>query len=237
MTDRTVAKIVVIAVTVLMQIHSIQFWQSHDEYFGWAWSLVLEICMLWLWYKKQLIVVRYAAAMLLIAGTWYVLTAPTITALQPILVSQFKIELLENNLVQDRASLKQYNNNSGKKLGWHKRIDKAQARIDKNTPELLALRTKQAELGADWRLYMIATMEALILLIAIMTQLRATTILSLTAEEIEEVELEDDIIESPVDNCFVCRHITDNRKGCKTTKLGNLPTFPFRKTMKCYEGL
>lgn len=241
MTDRALAKIVVITSIILMQIHSIQFWQQYDSLFGWAWSLALEVCMLWLWYKNQLVVARILAAALLIAGPWYTLTAPTISTLEQVLVTQQKIESVEYRLEQKTKSLERYDNNSDKRSGWSNRIDRIQSDIDRLDTKLEVLRDKELGTGVTWRLYMVASMQATILLIVLMTQLRAVSMLrpKENAKETEkkvEIEDDDDITEPPVNNCFVCQHITDDQKGCKTTKLGNLPTFPFRKTMKCYES-
>lgn len=66
--DKKMSIVVIILSTILMQIHSIEYWTGVTESYGIAWSIALEAAMLWLWYQKRLFLVRVLAATILIAG-------------------------------------------------------------------------------------------------------------------------------------------------------------------------
>jgi len=171
--DKTVALAVIILSTVLMQIHSIEYWTTAAGATGWAWSIALEGAMLWLWYQKRLFPVRIVAALILIAGPWYVLTSPAIEQLQEKSRIEEKVSALQEEVDQLRASLIRYEENSGQRTGWAGRIDRAQRALDEAREKLETAKDEAAACGVDWRLHMVAGMQAAVLLIVMTTQLLA----------------------------------------------------------------
>ena len=93
------ASLMVICSMVLMQIHSIDFWMEKAGPSGWAWSIGLEVAMLWFWYenKRRLQVFKYLAAFLLIAGPWYQITAPTFQNLNGVAGMQVDFDMMKFN--------------------------------------------------------------------------------------------------------------------------------------------
>ena len=112
----TFSIMMVLCSMVLMQIHSIEFWMDKAGASGWAWSIGLEVAMIWFWYenKRRLQVFKYLAAFLLIAGPWYQITAPTFESLQDVAVMQAEIETAQDAVTQYSRSLKRYEDNSVK---------------------------------------------------------------------------------------------------------------------------
>ena len=171
--DKKMAIVVIILSTVLMQIHSIEYWTGVTEFYGVAWSIALEAAMLWLWYQRRLFLIRVLAAMILIAGPWYVLTEPTIESLQDKAEIQNQILSAQGMVERLTASLIRYETNSAGRLGWSGRIDSTMTKLELAEEDLQRSRKKAASLGFEWRLYMVAGMQASVLLIVMITQLLA----------------------------------------------------------------
>ena len=167
--------------TVLLQWHSVAFWMEKIGASGIAFSFALEAALLWLWYfqkdKKRFIPVRYLAFLLLIAGPWYQLTGPAVEKIYSAWMLNVKIEMVQKTVMADRTALDTYNKNSDERTGWAGRIDRTQARLDKNLPRLESLLEEQAEGGVIWREHMFGIMMAVTLLIILITELTAVTYL------------------------------------------------------------
>jgi hypothetical protein len=171
--DKKMAIVVIILSTILMQIHSIEYWTGVTESYGMAWSIALEAAMLWLWYQKRLFLVRVLAATILIAGPWYVLTEPAITSLQEQTQSSHHVASAEAKVKRLTKSLDRFESNSMTKLGWSGRIDRTMTKLELAEDELQKSKDKALDLGFKWRLYMVAGMQASVLLIVLITQLLA----------------------------------------------------------------
>jgi len=171
------AVVMVICSMVLMQIHSIEFWTKTAGASGWAWSIGLEVAMLWFWYenKRRLQVFKYLAAFLLIAGPWYQITAPTFENLNSATVMQAEIEMAQDTVMQLSTSLDRYEKRSDKRSGWAGRIDKTRAEWKEARAHLSALRSKGAKEDAPWRGYTVAAMQGVALFIVLTAQLAAVT--------------------------------------------------------------
>ncbi len=169
------AVVMVICSMVLMQIHSIEFWTKTAGASGWAWSIGLEVAMLWFWYenKRRLQVFKYLAAFLLIAGPWYQITAPTFENLNSATVIYADIEMAEDTIIQLSTSLDRYEERSDKRSGWAGRIDKTRVDWKEARAHLSALRSKGAKEEAPWRGYTVASMQAVALFIVLTAQLAA----------------------------------------------------------------
>ena len=173
------ASLMVICSMVLMQIHSIAFWMDKAGQSGWAWSIGLEVAMLFFWYenKRRLQVFKYLAAFLLIAGPWYQITSPTFKDLNSVTVLQAEIETAQDAVTQYAASLKRYEDNSVKFREWGGRIDRATANLKEARAHLSTLRAKGIKHDAPWRSRTVAGMEAAALFIVLTAQLVAVTVL------------------------------------------------------------
>ena len=171
--DKKMAIVVIVLSTILMQIHSIEYWTGVTESYGVAWSIALEAAMLWLWYQKRLFLIRVLAAMILIAGPWYVLTEPAIESLQEKVELRNQILSAQGKVERLTASLIRYETNSAGRLGWSGRIDRTMTKLELAEKDLQRSRKKAASLGFEWRLYMVAGMQASILFIVMITQLLA----------------------------------------------------------------
>ena len=171
--------LMVICSTVLMQIHSIEFWTKTAGPSGWAWSIGLEVAMLFFWYenKRRLQVFKYLAAFLLIAGSWYQITAPTFKDLSSSADIQADIETAQDTVTQYATSLKRYEDNSVKFREWGGRIDRATANLKEARAHLSTLRAKGAKEVAPWRSRAVAGMQAAALFIVLTAQLVAVTVL------------------------------------------------------------
>ena len=171
--DKKMAIVVIILSTILMQIHSIEYWTGVTESYGIAWSIALEAAMLWLWYQRRLFLIRVLAAIILIAGPWYVLTEPAVKSLQELSQSGHHIASAEAKVERLNKSLDRFEKNSMSKLGWSGRIDRTMAKLELAEDELQKTKDKTMSLGFKWRLYMTAGMQASVLLIVLITQLLA----------------------------------------------------------------
>ncbi|MFP4182228.1 MAG: hypothetical protein ACLFTX_06495 [Thiohalospira sp.] len=64
--DMTLAAVILIGCTAVIQYHAIQFWTAQvDPVTGWAWSLLLEAVALWLWWRRGII-----RALALLPASW-----------------------------------------------------------------------------------------------------------------------------------------------------------------------
>ena len=171
------AVLMVICSMVLMQIHSIAFWMDKAGASGWAWSIGLEVAMLWFWYenKRRLQIFKYLAAFLLIAGPWYQITAPTFKDLNSVMIMQADIETAQDAVTQLSTSLDRYEKRSDKRSGWAGRIDKTQAKLEEGRAHLSILRSKGLNQVVPWRSRAVAGMQAAALLIVLTAQLAAVT--------------------------------------------------------------
>jgi hypoxanthine-guanine phosphoribosyltransferase len=175
MKNKSIAILMIIISTGLMQVHSITFWEGQVDQIGWAWSIALEAAMLWLWYEKKLLPLRLLAAAILIAGPWYQMTAPAMEKLHS--YSSLKIQEVDyqEEVLQLFSSHKRYDDNSKKKYGWAKRIDNTQIKLDTARHNLREVRKKISSLPIPWRLYLVTVMQAAVLFVVMVTQLLAVT--------------------------------------------------------------
>lgn len=172
--DKPIAIAVILVSTILMQIHSIGFWIGiAGIYSGVALSLALEAAMLWLWYERKLLPIRTLAAFILIAGPWYQLSVPAVKTLEEKSVINAAIISIQEETDQLAGSLKQYDKNSGKRLGWSGRIDDRQEELTIARKELRERKLEAAKLGLDNLIYFKAVIPGGVLLIVLITQLTA----------------------------------------------------------------
>ena len=171
------AIIMVLCSMILMQIHSIEYWTQKAGSTGWAWSIGLEIAMLWFWYENKpfLKLFKYLSAFLLIVGPWYQITESTFENLNNASFIQAEISAAQNTIDQLSISLSNYEERSGIRSGWSGRIDKTQIRLDKVRMQLSILRAKEVKGSKPWRERTIAGMQLAALFIILTAQLAAVT--------------------------------------------------------------
>lgn len=169
--NRWPSLLIVAGSAVLMQLHAIQFWTSHVGAAGVAWSLMLEAVALWLWWQRRHTLAVLASA-LLIAGPFHQLSAPTVEALRTAEASATLLVMERAEVAQLEASLERYQANSAERLGWAERIDRAQNALDV-ARERLRNRLAGQAVSADWRELGVVGLQALALLMVMITQVLA----------------------------------------------------------------
>ena len=172
-----IASYIMITVSAgLIQWHGISFWgETTGQEFGGAWSIALEFAMLWLWYHRKLILVRYLAAVILIAGPWYQLAGPAISTIYDHKTHTSHIISLETEIADLNKSIRIYELNSEKKLGWASRIDRTRSAITEARTKLRDIRNQSDLSGENWKSLMVAIIQAIVLLIVMTTQLSAVS--------------------------------------------------------------
>lgn len=180
--NKYAAWLMIICSAVLMQWHSIIFWQTWTaNYYGGAFmSFGIEAAMLFMWYTQRhwfLRVAKYAAALLLIAGPWYQITTPAFESLQTVTVLHDKAVLIGADVATLERSLASDEENSNKRLGWRERIIETRAEIKAKRAAQYSLLDEKAALPPGWRPLMVAVMQALAFLIVLTAQLAAVTVL------------------------------------------------------------
>jgi len=174
--------------STLMQIHSIAFWSDvAGVWTGWAWSIALEAAVLWLWYERRLLIIRWLAAIILIAGPWYQLTAPTIEILHHHNSLRIQAADLQDSIDQLSMSVKSYDDNSEDRTGWGGRIDRTQFSLSEERSSLRAVNKEIAALPPAWRSLLTAVVPALVLCIIMMTQI--TVIKGLQSRHIAPLDI------------------------------------------------
>jgi hypothetical protein len=169
--NRWPSLLIVAGSAVLMQLHAIQFWIGHVGAAGVAWSLILEAVALWLWWQRRRALAVLASA-LLIAGPFHQLSAPTVEALRTAQASAAMLVMERAEVAQLEASLGRYQANSAERLGWAERIDRAQSALDAARERMRHRLAAQAA-GADWRELGVIGLQALALLVVMVTQVLA----------------------------------------------------------------
>lgn len=169
--NRWPSLLIVAGSAVLMQLHAIQFWTGHVGTAGVAWSLILEAVALWLWWQRRRGLAVLASA-LLIAGPFHQLSAPTVEALRTAQASASLLAMERAEVAQLEASVARFQDNSAERIGWAQRIDRAQASLDA-ARERVRHRMAEQVTGADWREVGVVGLQALALLVVMVTQVLA----------------------------------------------------------------
>lgn len=172
---KTAPILIILSATILMQIHSIAFWTEYtNPYVGWAWSLTLEAAALWLWYHSGVVYKFFAilASSLLLLGPLYQLSAPVFVTQDSDIKTQLLITNQKQEIQQLELSLQQFLNNSDKRIGWAKRIDRTQDALDTARNRLRQLHEQKSS-TQSWQVIAITIMQACILCVVMGTQILA----------------------------------------------------------------
>ena len=169
--NRWPSLLIVASSAVLMQLHSIQFWTGRVGITGIAWSLAFEVVALYLWWKRRRALAVVASA-ILISGPFYQLSAPTLEALRTAQASATLLAMDRAEVAQLEASVARFEDNSAERIGWAERIDRAQAALDA-ARERIRNRLGEQVTGAGWREVGVVGLQALALLVVMITQVLA----------------------------------------------------------------
>lgn len=176
----------------ILQIHSIQFWTGHvDPATGWAWSLILEGAALWLWASpgKGRRAIGAVATLLLLSGPLYQVSEPLVQEWQSTArgaeATAARTAQLETEIESLEAALAQYLANSGRRIGWARRIDATQERLDAARAELAGLTAGRSDAPAHthWQASAIILLQALAICLLQFVGVLAINDLRRTAQE------------------------------------------------------
>lgn len=162
-----IIRLIVIATsTVLMQMHSIDFWASKVGPIGIAWSLALECVMIWYWWRN-LKVMAIAASLLLLFGPIHEITSPALEQIKAHATNSQSIKDGKAEISRLSLALDTYNKNSQDRIGWLTKINKIQNRIDSTTARLQKLRSATSPFDLWQSISIIATQTATLLIVMI----------------------------------------------------------------------
>lgn len=200
LTEKRLAIVVIILSTIVMQMHSIPFWQKfiRNDLGGIALSVALEGAMLWLWYKNLGPVIRLVIAFLLISGPWYQVSTPVFTMIVTVSTSVALTESYRDEVEQLEGSLKDYQENSKKYRRSAERIEPTEARLDAAMAkyrEALKEKGKAEKDGAGWRLYGVTAMLLLGFFAVLRTQIYAIVSLQVKCVSIKPETVQESVSE------------------------------------------
>jgi hypothetical protein len=175
--------LLVMAVTVLMQVHGVQFWVSTTQAEtpieianAVLWSLTLEGAMLWtIWQRAWLI--TPALALIVIGGPLYILSQPVIETLSKSDETVHRVQIKQRQLDNIQANLERYRANSDTinrslRQSMSQKIEQAQADFDRISGEIEALaKTGRQTNQQAWHVAMIQASGLLLLMVSQITAL------------------------------------------------------------------
>lgn len=166
---------------VLMQIHSIKFWNSNAGEWGWLFSISLEIAMLFFWYEntRRFYFFKYLSAALLITGVWYQISLPLFENINSISGIRADIEMTQNAIQQLSRSLERDEIKSDTRLGWDDHLEVTRADLKEARTHLSGLRAKGGRKPQPFRSYAVAVIMSITLFITLTAQLRMITVLQI----------------------------------------------------------
>lgn len=165
---------------VLMQWHSIAFWNQYAGASGVGFSLALEVVALWLWWQRRSWL-ALTASILLIGGPLFQLSSPIFDTMSSAQASERMTIIYQAEIAQLSESLQRYDNNSASRLGWASRIDRAQAALDAARNKLRVLAAQERPDAI--RLHLVVIMQALALIVIMRAQILAVAMFPLVASE------------------------------------------------------
>lgn len=148
--------VIITTSAILMQIHSIGFWMDQVGPMGIAWSLTLEMMMIWFWWRG-IWPMALIASVLLIAGPMHQVTQPSIKSMSAHWQAE-KSNLADRaEIAELRASIATYERNSEKRPGWLPKINRVQKRINAAVDRISERERKNPE----FRIFGISIKEAI----------------------------------------------------------------------------
>lgn len=115
---------VIVGAVALLQTHSIQFWMESVGTMGIAWSILLEVVALWLWWQRRWLLqgLGVVASLMLLAGPLYQVGSPLVSSVSAMETAkqfqQLKGETLQRKAAILESSLETALSNSEERGGW-----------------------------------------------------------------------------------------------------------------------
>lgn len=129
----------------LLQVHGIRFWTVQIGPIGWAWSVLLELAALWLWWRRSVAMrsLGLLASVLLLAGPLYQVGSPLI---EDLMLAEHTdrsrdrlVPMLESEIATLERQLAAYTANSKHRAGWLPSIEETAARLSTTRARLADL--------------------------------------------------------------------------------------------------
>jgi len=165
----------------LLQLHAIQFWTAQVGPAGWAWSILLEVVALWLWYQRSNAkrVLGLLASILTLLGPVYDVAEPIIEDVTAAQYSDTGRESLIQSLSAEQHRLEEsiatFRKNSQARTGWLAPIQKSEQRLVEIGKELAQL--KQTTPGSEGTL---RSQGIIIMQVAALFLFQITAVLAIT---------------------------------------------------------
>ncbi|MFP4131285.1 MAG: hypothetical protein ACLFVF_04110, partial [Thiohalospira sp.] len=182
--DMTLAAVILIGCTAVIQYHAIQFWTAQvDPVTGWAWSLLLEAVALWLWWRRGIIrALALLASLLVMAGPVYHVSAPLVEELHQGAhaddTREARLDALDQRIEAQKAALERFLENSENRAGWLPAIEDARAELADARQAKAELMSEAENAGMAWREQAIIVMQAVALMLFQVVGVLAVTRLS-----------------------------------------------------------
>ncbi len=171
---------------VLIQYHGIAFWNDAvGPATGWAWSVLLELIALWLWYQPRTRLLALVATALVLSGPLYQVTTPLVQQLAASAAERVsglrRAALLRQAIATEESALQTFLANSSDRAGWLPPIEQARASLDAKRAELQALLTPTRQ-TLPWQQIAAMGLQAIALVLVQVSNVLAITTLSRTRE-------------------------------------------------------
>lgn len=153
----------------LIQYHAIAFWSTAIEpATGWAWSVLLELIALWMWYRPRTRLLASVTTALVLSGPLYQVTSP--------LVQEFthnasekasepaRASLLREAIAAEEKALQTFLANSAERSGWLPAIEQARESLDSKRTKLQSLLTPERQ-ARPWQQVAVMVMQAVALVL------------------------------------------------------------------------
>lgn len=182
--DMTLAAVILIGCTAVIQYHAIQFWVSQvDPVTGWAWSILLEAVALWLWWRRGAIrALALLASLLVMAGPVYHVSAPLVEELHQGAhadeTREARLATLDQRIQAQESALERFLANSENRAGWLPAIQDAREDLADARQAKAELMSEAENAGMAWREQAIIAMQALALVLFQVVGVLAVTRLS-----------------------------------------------------------
>lgn len=174
--EHMVAVTIALIAFTLMQAHSIEYWVSlTDPVRGVAFSIAIEAAALWLWYLRGTVARTFSvlASALVIGSALFQVSDPLFARIHEADAQQQLVALTRAEITDHQATIRQFEENSGKRPGWAPMIEQARADLNAARARLREELQYTVATGMDWRTTAGIALQALVLLVVMVAQVLA----------------------------------------------------------------
>jgi len=160
----------------LMQAHSIEYWVSlTDPVRGVAFSVAIEAAALWLWYLRGMVARTFSvlASVLVIGSALFQVSEPLFARMHAASAQEELITLTRAEIADHQATIRQYEQNSGERLGWLEPMEEVRADLAAARARLREELQNTVDTGMDWRTTAGIGLQALVLVVVMVAQVLA----------------------------------------------------------------